>query len=209
MGGGTPQASTAVAPRPDRSRGLRSTIPALSRHSSPSSFLSLAIPLPPSFLRAPFVIPAQAGTRAHRGHPAEPTPNSLPQFIPPPFQGGGEVGGGTPQASTAVAPRPGSLTSRPSPPFPPSLSSISLVIPLPPSFLRRQEPAHDQASPHPAFPAALERHLGSPSGYCGTSDAGVRVPACAGTTDWGVARLVRRFGASHPPPNLPPKRGEG
>ena len=39
---------------------------------------------PPSFLRPPIVIPAQAGTHTHHiTHP------SLPQFIPPPFQGGG------------------------------------------------------------------------------------------------------------------------
>ena len=55
---------------------------------------------PPSFLRAPSVIPAQAGTHPAPNHRTSspqftflPLPNSLfspqPQFIPPPFQGGG------------------------------------------------------------------------------------------------------------------------
>ena len=38
------------------------------------------------------------------------------------------------------------------------------------------------------------------------------IPAQAGTADWGPDRRHDRWwtiGASHPPPNLPPKRGEG
>jgi len=40
------------------------------------------------------IIPAQAGTDPHL---------PFPQFIPPPFQGGGEVGGSRARAPTALA----------------------------------------------------------------------------------------------------------
>ena len=78
-------------------RPLPPSFPPPLRHSHTPPRHSCA-PLP-SFLRPSPVIPAQAGThprkeihhtRARSGHPAELTPpHTLPQFIPPPFQGGG------------------------------------------------------------------------------------------------------------------------
>ena len=74
MGGGTPRAATTARPR--HPKPCPSFPTPLFRHS--------CAPLP-SFLRR------QEPTQA---------PTLPPQFIPPPFQGGGEVGGGTPRAAT-------------------------------------------------------------------------------------------------------------
>ncbi len=68
-------------PRPPEKKQNPNTFAAIRhrRHTSPPS----VIPAPhSSFLRLSSVIPAQAGTHPHLTF-------SLPQFIPPPFQGGG------------------------------------------------------------------------------------------------------------------------
>ena len=141
MGGGTPRAHTSRSPRPENHprHPPSPVIPAPpSRHSAP--------PLP-SFLRPLSVIPAQAGT------PNAPNPrltSPLPQFIPPPWKGGGEVGGGTPRA-THIPPHFPHFPA-PSPPAHAPTSCYRTGVPNhaplpttpptrpPPSFLRRQEP---------------------------------------------------------------------
>ena len=91
-------------------------------------------------------------------------PRLLPQFIPPPSQGGGEVGGQRPRAS--VADRAAPRSSMPLPLSPLRLlrhSYASPVIPTPlpsflrpsPSFLRRQEPTPAPTPPSPIHPSPL------------------------------------------------------
>ncbi len=93
----SPRIAATAAPIPTTAAPIPTTHPPSSPAAIPAplrhSYLSV-IPAPPS------VIPAQAGTTHLPPHFAPPAP----QFIPPPFQGGGEVGGGTPRTSTTPVP---------------------------------------------------------------------------------------------------------
>ena len=177
---------------------------------SPTPPIAHAIP-PPSFPRAFFVIPAQAGmTRGgrndgkcdHAPAPAHSLPS--PNASLPPSRGEVRWGVGGPA-------RPPAALHHPRAPFS--------------SFLRRQEPRRPPTSamrPHIStafqrgFRAAAERRR------WGATASSARVPACAGMTkerqewrvrlgvgDWGVARRCYTLAGFHPPPNLPPGRGEG
>ena len=97
---------------------------------------------PPSFLRPPSVIPAQAGT-----HPRPPPPHPpLPQFIPPPSQGEVRWGVGCCERLPAIVRAPLAHAA----PRPPRCHLIHRhsCAPLS-SFLCRQEP------PLPSTPATL------------------------------------------------------
>jgi len=89
---------------------------------------------------APPIIPAPFPSFLRRQEPT-PTHLPLPQFIPPPLQGGGEVGGGKlARAPTALAYTP--------------LAPPLIPAPLP-SFLRRQEPTPTSPPPSPIHPSPL------------------------------------------------------
>ncbi len=192
------------APQSRRARSLTS-------RSAPPFPPSLAVPPPPLFLSLAIplsrhssfsVIPARPfrhscvgrnarSPRVSRRAHAQP----LLQFIPPPFQGGGEVGGGTPQASTAVAPRPdrsrrvplhhsrppqSSLSLRYSS-FSPFLSLRHSCAPLS-SFLRRQERGL-QRRYAPQHPDGLTKWLSSAVGDAGRGEAWSRAGSCLRRND--------------------------
>ena len=186
-------------------RGLRAfrhscaLFPSFLRRQEPARAPTQPSPLLPSpnsslpVIPASFVIPAQAGMGAHplnrhscagrnRAHPPNPPPLS------------------------------------PSPIHPSPAIPASSVIPAQAGMGALTHPSHPSSSPSPI-------HLSPLSGGRLRGGSAVRaVPACAGmtgrggagTTGEGGRRQGRRSGlgaallvASHPPPNLPPKRGEG
>ena len=174
------------------------------RHSCASP-LVIPTPLP--------VIPAQAGTHTHPTTRSTPTPSPIhPSPLP-----GGRLGGGwnaaSQRANRAVPDRPHRTSVAPAPPSFLRPYRHSCVLP---SFLRRQEPAaHDEAPLHLwRLPAALKRHLGGPSGYCGAYRRRRSRGSCLRRNDergWGVDERganERRHGSRRPTPHLTsPLRG--
>ena len=196
MGGEKPQANTADRSAPtNQANATDRAAPDRLRHSpNRHSYAPTVTPAPPpSFLRRQEPRPPLASRRTH--HRAN--THSLPQFIPPPFQGEVRWGVRSHKSTPPIAPPPIAYAPTVIPPPQPSTPTPQ------PSFLRRQEPhaprlslrAHHRANTH-LFPNSS-------------------LPPSRGEVRWGVRGCERAprsclrrndgsYDDSAPPPSLTP-----